>query len=78
MGYLYGSRFVYDKAESDLTVLSLREELYCEPYKNIQWGKTRHAVAPMDNYSPIPHVMRFAQNFLACYETWSIFQPAVA
>jgi cycloartenol synthase len=75
MGYLYGSRFVYDKAESDLTVLSLREELYCEPYKNIQWGKTLHAVAPMDNYSPIPHVMRFAQNFLACYETWSIFQP---
>jgi len=29
----------------------------------------------MDNYSPIPRFMKFAQNLLAVYETWSIFQP---
>jgi squalene/oxidosqualene cyclase-like protein len=75
MGYLYGYRFVYDKAESDPLIKALRNELYCEPYENIQWDKTRHMVAPMDNYSPISFIMRFAQNALACYENWSIFQP---
>ena len=75
MGYLYGSRYVYDKAETDPLVTALREELYCEPYRNIHWDKTRHMVAPMDNYSPIPLVMRVAQNILSCYEGWSIFQP---
>jgi len=29
----------------------------------------------MDNYSPIPFVMEFAQNALAKYESWSILQP---
>ena len=75
MGYLYGSRFVYDKAETDPLIQSLREELYCEPYESIEWMKTRHLVAPMDNYSPIPFIMSFAQNVLARYETWAIFQP---
>jgi hypothetical protein len=75
MGYLYGCRFVYAKAESDPIIKALREELYCEPYEQIPWDKTRHMVAPMDNYSPIPYIMRVAQNFLACYETWSFIQP---
>lgn len=75
MGYLYGVRFVYEKAESDPVVLSLREELYTQPYHTIPWDKTRHNVAPMDNYSPIHPFMAAAQNFLAIYEKWSIFQP---
>jgi len=75
MGYLYGSRFIYDKAETDDVVLSLRKELYCEPYESICWTNTRHFIAPMDNYSPIPFVMEFAQNALAKYESWSILQP---
>ena len=29
----------------------------------------------MDNYSPIPKFMKLAQNFLAIYESWRIFQP---
>ena len=37
--------------------------------------KTRHWVAPMDNYSPIPWLMKVVQNGLARYEEWSIFQP---
>jgi cycloartenol synthase len=70
-----GSRIVYDRAETDPTVLSLRKELYCEPYDSIPWMKTRHMVAPMDNYSPINTIMTVAHNCLARYETWSIFQP---
>ena len=42
---------------------------------SISWSKTRHLVAPMDNYSPIPLFMKLAQDFLAIYESWSIFQP---
>jgi len=75
MGYLYGARFVYPNAETDALIASLREELYTEPYESIAWDQTRHLVAPMDNYSPIPWVMEFLQNCLALYERWFIFQP---
>lgn len=75
MGYIYGSRFVYPQAEEDPLIASLREELYCEPYESIDWVSTRHWVADMDNYSPIPLVMKVLQNILARYENWSIFQP---
>ncbi len=72
MGYLYGHRFIYPKAESDETILSLRQELYCQDYSSIDWMPTRHWVAPMDNYSPIPWVMKIIQNVLARYEEWNI------
>jgi len=75
MGYLYGSRYVYADAEKDPTIAALRSELYCDPYVSIQWSKTRHCVANMDNYSPIGSFMLLAQNALALYEDWSIFQP---
>lgn len=75
MGYVYGSRIVYDKAETDPIILSLRKELYCEPYDSIVWIKTRHMVADIDNYSPINTIMSVAHNALARYETWPIFQP---
>jgi len=75
MSYIYGSRYVYTKAETDPLIASLRKELYCEPYSSIEWDITRNLVADMDNYSPIPKIMEFLQNSLACYENWSIFQP---
>ncbi|EJK52279.1 hypothetical protein THAOC_28460 [Thalassiosira oceanica] len=75
MGYLYGYRFVYSDAETDPLIAELREELYCEHYDSIQWESTRHLVAEMDNYSPIPAFMIFAQNILSLYENWSIFRP---
>lgn len=74
MGYLYGCRVVYERAETDPLILSLREELYCQQYNTIPWTKTRHWVAEMDNYSPIPWFMKTLQNILARYENWSIFQ----
>jgi hypothetical protein len=75
MGYLYGSRFIYSDAETDPLIGELREELYCQPYGSINWDSTRHLVAPMDNYSPIPAFMKFAQNCLSIYENWQIFGP---
>ena len=75
MGYLYGARVVYSQAAKDPTIQALRQELYLEPYDSISWIQTRHFVAPMDNYSPIPWTMLVLQNVLARYETWSIFQP---
>lgn len=75
MGYLYGSRFIYSDAETDPLIGELREELYCQPYGSIDWDSTRHLVAPMDNYSPIPAFMKFAQNCLSIYENWQIFGP---
>ena len=75
MGYLYGSRFVYSQAETDPLIEELRNELYCEPYDSIDWDRTRHLVASMDNYSPIPTFMKFAQNCLSFYENWKIFRP---
>jgi len=75
MGYLYGAKFVYEKASSDPIIQDLRKELYCDPYDSIDWDKTRHLVADMDNYSPLPLVMELAQNFLIIYETLPIIQP---
>jgi hypothetical protein len=75
MGYLYGHRYVYDKAETDPLIAALRQELYTQPYESIDWVPTRHWVAEMDNYSPIPWVMKTVQNGLARYENWAILQP---
>ncbi len=50
-------------------------QLYCQPYDSIRWDSTRHLVADMDNYSPIPAFMKFAQNCLSIYENWIIFRP---
>jgi cycloartenol synthase len=75
MGYVYGTRLVYSNAESDSLIQSLRKELYCEDYEHIPWSKTRHFVAPMDNYSPINPIMATVQNILARYESWSVFRP---
>jgi squalene/oxidosqualene cyclase-like protein len=75
MGYVYGVRLKYDKAEEDPLVQALRRELYCEPYDSIEWMQTRHMVAPMDNYSPVAWMMKTVQNGLARYETWPMLQP---
>ena len=75
MGYLYGSRFVYPNANNDPLITSLRKELYCEKYEEINWTTTRHYVAEMDNYSPLPILMKVAQNALAVYENLPLIQP---
>ena len=74
MGYLYGSRFTYNKAKSDPLIAELQTELYAgQPYDTIPWTKTRQLIADTDNYSPIPLVMKILQNILARYENWTVF-----
>ncbi|XP_062008871.1 beta-amyrin synthase-like [Rosa rugosa] len=47
--YLFGKRFV---GPITPLILQLREEMYNEPYNEIQWGKVRHLCAKEDNYYP--------------------------
>lgn len=42
MSYLYGKRFV---ASTTPLILQLREELYDQPYHQINWQKMRHCCA---------------------------------
>ncbi|GKV07153.1 hypothetical protein SLEP1_g18954 [Rubroshorea leprosula] len=51
MSYLYGKKFV-----GPITPLiqQLREELYLQPYDEINWKKVRHLCAPEDIYYPHP------------------------
>ena len=79
MGYIYCSRFIYPHADTDPLTLALREELYphlrtaaaparSANYASIDWNGHRHAVAEIDDYSPVSAVMRTAQDLLAVYE----------
>ncbi|KAI9185997.1 hypothetical protein LWI28_012872 [Acer negundo] len=53
MSYLYGKRFV---APITPLTLQLRQELYNEPYNQINWKKARHLCAPEDLYYPHPWI----------------------
>ncbi|KAG7995001.1 hypothetical protein I3843_01G086400 [Carya illinoinensis] len=53
MSYLYGKRFV---GPITPLILQLREELYNEPYNEINWRSVRHLCAKEDVYYPHPWV----------------------
>ncbi|KAL3732653.1 hypothetical protein ACJRO7_029321 [Eucalyptus globulus] len=53
MSYLYGKRFV---ASLSPLVLSLRKELYVQPYNQIEWDQTRNLCAKEDLYCPHPWI----------------------
>ncbi|CAL8989485.1 unnamed protein product [Prunus brigantina] len=61
MSYLYGKRFV-----GPITgmVRSLRQELYTEPYHEINWPKAKNTVAKEDLYYPHPLVQDMLWGFL--------------
>ncbi|KAK7841719.1 lupeol synthase [Quercus suber] len=61
MSYLYGKRFV-----SQITGLiqSLRQELYNEPYHQINWNQARSTVAKEDLYYPHPLMQDMLWDFL--------------
>ena len=42
MAYLYGKKFI---GPITPTIMALREEIYDEPYHNIDWGQSRNACA---------------------------------
>jgi len=70
MCYLYGHKFVYAHAESDLLIAALREELYTQSYSSIAWEGTADCVAEIDNYSPIHPVMVLGNAVLRVWEAW--------
>ncbi|KAI5581191.1 hypothetical protein Peur_030089 [Populus x canadensis] len=49
MSYLYGKRFV---GPITPLILSLREELYLQPYESVKWKQVRHLCAEEDLYYP--------------------------
>ncbi|XP_062158953.1 lupeol synthase-like isoform X2 [Alnus glutinosa] len=61
MSYLYGKRFVGRITE---LILSLRQELYNEPYHQINWNKARNTIAKEDLYYPHPLIQDMLWGFL--------------
>ncbi|KAL8554125.1 hypothetical protein ACS0TY_002376 [Phlomoides rotata] len=62
MSYLYGKRFV---GPITPLVLQLRQELYDEPYEDINWKTIRHLCAKEDMYYPHPFIQDLMWD--ACY-----------
>lgn len=67
MCYLYCKRFSANVQE-DPVLMSLRSELYIEPYDSIDWDAHRYSVCEFDNYSPTNIVMRTLMNIMSYYE----------
>ncbi|KAG2668086.1 hypothetical protein I3760_15G143600 [Carya illinoinensis] len=61
MSYIYGKRFVGPITE---LVLSIREELYNEPYSLVNWNKARDIIAKEDLYYPHPLIQDMLWGFL--------------
>ena len=49
MGYLYSKQW---SCEEDDTIRALRDELFVQPYAEINWVGHRNSIAPGDNYHP--------------------------
>ncbi|GAA5981225.1 hypothetical protein JCM11641_005617 [Rhodosporidiobolus odoratus] len=64
MGYLSGVGF---QADVDETILSLREELYVQPYSKINWPSLRNSISPSDVYAPHSRVAN------ACFAVLDIY-----
>ncbi|KAF8271575.1 terpene synthase [Lactarius quietus] len=65
MSYLYGVRF---KAAEDPLILSLREELYAQPYDTIDWPAQRNNVSAADLHSPHSGLFDIISVILGAYE----------
>ncbi|GLT60966.1 hypothetical protein SLA2020_337040 [Shorea laevis] len=72
MSYIYGKRFVGPVTR---LVEELKEELYNEPYHQINWNKARTTIAKEDIYNPTPiaqdliwgFLYHIAEPFLTCW-----------
>ena len=68
IAFIAGNRFQAKLPERLL--LELREELYAEPYEEIDFPALRHVLAPGDVYVPISPLLRRIYDGLALYERW--------
>jgi cycloartenol synthase len=65
MSHLYGKRAV---GPVDDLVLSMREELYGEPYADVVWSNQRGRCCPVDVYVERPRMQRLLWNALVMFE----------
>ena len=65
MSYLYGKRFV---GPITPLVLELREELFLQPYNEINWKKVRHLCAKV-SFDFVWNTFPFPMNMLRMHET---------
>ncbi|XP_058743526.1 beta-amyrin synthase-like [Vicia villosa] len=72
MSYLYGKKFV---GPITRLIEELREELFIQPYKKVDWRKARHQCAKEDLYYPHPWIQdiiwdslyMFSESLLSCW-----------
>ncbi|KDN35062.1 hypothetical protein RSAG8_11900, partial [Rhizoctonia solani AG-8 WAC10335] len=69
MSYLYATRF---KAPEDDLILALREELYVEPYDQIDWVNQRNNINPVDIYAPHTRILDILNGIIGSYESCAI------
>ncbi|KAF8577070.1 terpene synthase [Ramaria rubella] len=62
MSYLFRVKF---QGKETPIVLSLREELYIEPYESIHWPSQRNNIAKVDLYTPHTFVLDFLNSVLS-------------
>jgi lanosterol synthase len=66
MSYCYGTRLQADP--NDPLIQQLRQELYCQPYEEIDWSEVRNTVAPVDVYAPHHWLLDVANSVFVRYE----------
>ncbi|CAO1617940.1 unnamed protein product [Parajaminaea phylloscopi] len=52
MSWLWGRQWVYQAAEKDPLIASLRQEIYTSPYRSIKWPAQRNNIAAVDVFAP--------------------------
>ena len=67
MSFIYGLR---QRAPLDPLILSLREEIYCRPYRNVEWSTCSSRVCSIDSYNPIGKLCRFVFYLSSFTEKW--------
>jgi len=65
MSYLYGRRA---RVTDSPLLASLREEIYPQPYADVDWNAARNRVAATDSYTPRTTLFRWVHRLLALYE----------
>lgn len=65
MAYCYAERIQAPKTE---LIQSLREELYCENFEDIDWPKQRNTVCETDHYTSPSQLLKWMNGFTNGYE----------
>lgn len=68
IAFIAGKRYRASLPEPLLS--ELRQELYAEPYEEINFPSLRHVLAPGDVYVPISPILRLIYDGLALFERW--------